>query len=1283
MIESTSEINLPNFYELVTTFFTLNPLIPNSHAANTLRTGMDLDSIIDSFGNFGGERLPCFSQASSFCRQVLLLGALQSPSTIGGDADWERQLSVLLRTDNESRQKIRKHLSTFLSDAPPDCDSSLPTFLNAAFDGMIWNNGEGLGDCGNSFVEIASLSPEESLDNVAPRVLELLPSIISNDIAIRSTAAQAMGILCAHSTNGQSKIEEVLSLLLSIVEGWKSAIGAELNKVHGAVLTVGFVMSRAVFYHRTRTMHSLRDQYLPRAVNLIVGIIQEGNDKSSKDAAYTAFGMLAIAGWISGQAVDNEGISKVKDALSADAKKGNEKAISALGRYAFISDDDRMSELLKVLYDLHELKQPEIHFAIGEALAVACAGWKSDSLSLAFDVDSDYEGPEGETSVLIGVLEKLLRDCKQTKPSLKKASGIWLFSLIQYCGHLPEVQSRLPQCQATFMNLLSARDDLVQETASRGLSLVYEQGDKALQERLVADLVASFTGGSTKIKVDEETELFEPGALPTGNGESVTSYKDIMNLAAEVGDQSLVYKFMSLASNAATWSTRAAFGRFGLSNILSESAVDPKVYPKLYRYRFDPNPNVQRSMNDIWSALVKSPSKTIRDNFDPIVTDLLKNILGKEWRTREASCAAIADLVQTSRFEECEKFLPQIWEVAFKVLDDIKGSVRKAAEKLCKVLTGILIRQLESGSESVHARAMLKEVMPFLFSTRGLESSSKEVQAFALMTVLKLTKKGGKLLLPYIPLVVENILGLLSTLEPDYVNYIHMNAAKYDTTADKIDAARSNAISRSPLMEAVERCLDLVDDETMRSLAPQLHRVIKSAVGMPSKMGCCGALSSLATRHQAIFKPYANDFLKLMQKAVLDRNPTVSAGYAHAAGYISRLASDEQILKIEAFSRELYFNAESETNRQVAAEIIFSISKCATDRFNALSSAFLPFVFFAKHDFDEHVKEQFTKTWDENVGGSRAVLLYLKDIINICLESLPSAKWTVKHTAALTIADVVESAGSVIDIADQKIVWPALEKALLLKTFDGKEKVLDAFVTFTKSSKAFWSEDAAVAAAMTKAAVREAKRTNESYRPHAFRALGDYAAARTDIGLFGEVYNVVKSYFDEVLDEDGDQDKMDIDEDKKTASRTTMTITAGIGALFKAAGGDTVSHLPQLRDRTKAVFKSAKADINTKTVVYEQTKQLFSTDAAKVADGSILWDFFDLLELPSGAGGELSRTKRAEAAAALLKAAENAFGDVGAKEEVVGKMRSQIAEALRHERSYTVKKVLEAVFFER
>lgn len=68
--------------------------------------------------------------------------------------------------------------------------------------------------------------------------------------------------------------------------------------------------------------------------------------------------------------------------------------------------------------------------------------------------------------------------------------------------------------------------------------------------------------------------------------------------------------------------------------------------------RFDPNTNVQRSMNDIWNALVKDSSATIDKHFDAIMDDLLISVLGKEWRVRQACCAAIADLVQGRSIEK-------------------------------------------------------------------------------------------------------------------------------------------------------------------------------------------------------------------------------------------------------------------------------------------------------------------------------------------------------------------------------------------------------------------------------------------------------------------------------------------------------------------------------------------------------------------------------------------------------------------------------------------------------
>lgn len=1270
--DKKSDLVLPDWKSLVEAFFTPKSILDNDAHSNARLSGMNVETA-SVFGNFG-TRMAAYAAAVAYCKRVLMIGALRDEVAIE-NADWERQMEVLIRTDKESRQKIRNHMSTIDTD-------TLSIYFTAAFEGMLRNEGKGLGDCGKSFIDLASLAPLKALGELAAHSMEVLPAVLSNDAATRLTSARALGLLAPHPSNCSAQIEAVLAKLIELLSSWKAAIGADQNKVNGCLVALGHVLSRAVFYGRRG---QLPTAIVDSAFALLLEVLDEATDNSTKEAALIMLGQVCAANLITAEFIEKTSFTgkKLIEGVAAEAMKGSEKAISALGRLSLVfpEDESESSEtefglILQKLYKLYELKQPEVHFTVGEALAVASSGWKSDSLLLTLDVDRQYHGEVERKFTLDHLVIKLLKNCKTTKPSLKKASGIWLFSLIQYCGHLREIQSRLRESQAAFMGLLSARDELVQETASRGLSLVYEQGDKELRERLVADLVASFTGTSTKIKVDEETELFEPGALPTGEGQSITSYKDIMSLAAEVGDQTLVYKFMSLASNAATWSTRAAFGRFGLSSILSDSSVDPKLYPVLYRYRFDPNPNVQRSMNDIWSALVKHPSGTISENYDAIMTDLLKNILGKEWRTRESCCSAIADLVQSSRFEKYEKYLSEIWTVAFKVLDDIKGSVRKSAEKLCQVLTGILVRQLEAGVASKNATAMLKEVMPFLFSTRGLESPSREVQGFAYDTLLKLVKSGGISLRPFIPMLVENVLGLLSLLEPDWVNHLAQNQA---ALRDKIDAARSAAISHSPLMESVERCLDLLDEDTMKALVPHLENVIKTAVGMPSKLGCAGVLVNLATRHSFVFRPHADHFLKLIEKAVLDRNSTVSASYAKSAGYLARLATDAQLLKLATFTKTQYFAAEDETRRQISAEILYAVSKHASDRFNALSAEFLPFVFFAKHDFDQQVRELCEKTWDENVGGSRAVLMYLTEIINLSSERLDSPKWTIKHTAALTIADVVSSASTDLGVNNATLIWPALEAALKLKTFEGKEKVINAFVAFTKSGKAFWSTDAKTAELMTKIAIREAKRNNMDYKPHAIRALGEYAEARADVDLFDLDLEVIKKDFDEALDED----KMDVDdEDKKAGKKEQMMINAGVGAIIRAAGvKPTSGKVAKLLKLIQPVFKSQKSDISTRLVFYERAKAFFVDVKEKKVHlncyEDTIYQFFALLEVKSGAGTEMARTKRAEAANAMIGAMMEGCLAKDTTGGVWELMKKDLEEALSNERATGVKRLLE------
>ena len=154
---------------------------------------------------------------------------------------------------------------------------------------------------------------------------------------------------------------------------------------------------------------------------------------------------------------------------------------------------------------------------------------------------------------------------------------------------------------------------------------------------------------------------------------------------------------------------------------------------------------------------------------------------------------------------------------------------------------------------------------------------------------------------------------------------------------------------------------------------------------------------------------------------------------------------------------------------------MLAFAKQASDRFNSLAASILPFVFVGKHDSHAAVKEQFQNTWEEAVGGSRAVLLYLKEILELSSTHLDSAQWTLKHTAARTVADSVmavsASEGQVSSDA-AKVLWPSLEKALGGKTWEGKEVVLTAFVKFVQNAKAWYLKDSAVAAGIVKVSTR-------------------------------------------------------------------------------------------------------------------------------------------------------------------------------------------------------------------
>lgn len=57
-------------------------------------------------------------------------------------------------------------------------------------------------------------------------------------------------------------------------------------------------------------------------------------------------------------------------------------------------------------------------------------------------------------------------------------------------------------------------------------------------------------------------------------------------------------------------------------------------------------------MAHIWKSLVADSKKTIDEHLDFIIEDLLSQCGSRLWRSREASCLALADIVQGRKYDQ-------------------------------------------------------------------------------------------------------------------------------------------------------------------------------------------------------------------------------------------------------------------------------------------------------------------------------------------------------------------------------------------------------------------------------------------------------------------------------------------------------------------------------------------------------------------------------------------------------------------------------------------------------
>lgn len=108
--------------------------------------------------------------------------------------------------------------------------------------------------------------------------------------------------------------------------------------------------------------------------------------------------------------------------------------------------------------------------------------------------------------------------------------------------------------------------------------------------------------------------------------------------------------------------------------------------------RYDPNPRVAESMSHILVTIVPQRAAALTENFAAVMRELLDSLAGRPWRARQAACLGAADILPGRRWGLLQGTFGELWEVALRVADDIKDSVRVNGERLLRAVGNVTKR---------------------------------------------------------------------------------------------------------------------------------------------------------------------------------------------------------------------------------------------------------------------------------------------------------------------------------------------------------------------------------------------------------------------------------------------------------------------------------------------------------------------------------------------------------------------------------------------------------------
>uniref|UniRef100_A0ACD5XPY8 Uncharacterized protein n=1 Tax=Avena sativa TaxID=4498 RepID=A0ACD5XPY8_AVESA len=350
------------------------------------------------------------------------------------------------------------------------------------------------------------------------------------------------------------------------------------------------------------------------------------------------------------------------------------------------------------------------------------------------------------------------------------------------------------------------------------------------------------------------------------------------------------------------------------------------------------------------------------------------------------------------------------------------------------------------------------------------------------------------------------MLECLSSLEDQRLNYVEMHAGSAGIQTEKLDSLRVAVAKDSPMWETLDICIKVVDTNSLELLIPRLAQMVRSAVGLNTRVGVANFITLLVQKVMINIKPYTAMLLKLLYTAVLEeRSSAAKRAFASSCASVLKYASQSQAQKLIEDTASLHLG---EKNSQLSgAVLIKSYLSNAADVISGYNAVVIPVIFSSRFDDDKETSALYGELWEDIPSSERVTLqLYLPEIVSLLCDCMSSSSWAGKRKSAKATKNLCDALGEPFS-AHYHNILKSLLKELPGRFWEGKDAVLDALASLCSCCHvAVAAEDSNMPNVILNAVCAACSRKPKLYREAAFSCLQQVIMAFKDPGFFNSVF---------------------------------------------------------------------------------------------------------------------------------------------------------------------------------